>query len=146
MTDPKRKPKRKRSAHAPEVTNEQARKTALVVAAVLFLVGAWQLYRGRMTVVAVLGSIILVLAFIAFFVPIAARGFHRFWMGIAMVLGYINSRILLSLVYYGLFTPYRIVSRIVGRDPLRRRGAKEPTYWVKREYTRQTKEQFERLF
>jgi hypothetical protein len=49
-------------------------------------------------------------------------------------------------VYYGLFTPYRIVSRIVGRDPLRRRGAKEPTYWVKREYTRQTKEQFERLF
>jgi hypothetical protein len=146
LTEPTRKPKRKLSAHGPEVTNEQARKTALVVAAVLFLVGAWQLYRERTTVVAVLGSIVLVLAFIAFFVPIAARGFHRFWMGIALVLGYINSRILLSLVYYGLFTPYRLVSRIVGRDPLRRRSAKEPTYWVKRANTRQTTAQFERLF
>jgi hypothetical protein len=128
------------------VTNAQARKTALVVAAVLFLVAVWNLYRGRMTVVAVLSSIVLVLVLIAYFVPVAARGFHRFWMGIALVLGYINSRILLSLTYYGLFTPYRLVSRIIGRDPLRRRGANESTYWIKREYTRQTREQFERLF
>jgi hypothetical protein len=98
-----------------------------------------------MIVAGVLGSIAALLTLIGLFVPVAARGFHRFWMGVASVLGYVNSRILLSLLYYGLFTPYGLISRLL-RDPLCRRSAVEETYWVKRPYTRQTKEQFEHLF
>jgi uncharacterized membrane protein HdeD (DUF308 family) len=128
------------------VTNEQARKTALVVAAVLIALAAWNIYRGRMTVVTVLGGIGIVLLIIGFFLPAAARGFHRFWMGFAGILGYINSRILLTVLYYLVMTPYGFISRLVGRDPLMRRGAAQETYWIKRENTRQTREQFERLF
>jgi hypothetical protein len=67
-------------------------------------------------------------------------------MSVAGVLGYINSRILLTVLYYGLFTPYGFISRLFGRDPLVRRSPNQDTYWIKREYTRQTREQFERLF
>ena len=136
-----------RPAHGEsEITDVQARKTALIVAGVCFLIAAWNIYRGRMTVVMVFGGIALLLALIGLFVPPAARAFHRLWMGIAFVLGYINSRILLSILFYGVFTPYKLVSRLIGRDPLHRRGPSEPTYWIKRQNTRQTKEQFERLF
>jgi hypothetical protein len=128
------------------VTNSQARKTAFVVSIVLALIAGWNFYKGRTTVVAILGGTAFVLSLIGLFVPVAARGFHRFWMGVALVLGYVNSRILLSFLYYVLFTPYGIVSRIVGRDPLSRRHPNKESYWIKREYTRQTKEQFERLF
>jgi uncharacterized membrane protein HdeD (DUF308 family) len=121
------------------VTNEQARKTALVVAAVLIALAAWNIYRGRMTVVTVLGGIGIVLLIIGFFLPAAARGFHRFWMGFAGILGYINSRILLTVLYYLVMTPYGFMSRLVGRDPLMRRGAAQETYWIKRENTRQTR-------
>jgi hypothetical protein len=86
------------------------------------------------------------LLIIGLFVPVAAKGFHRLWMGIAGVLGYINSRILLTILYYLLFTPYGLVSRLVGRDPLDRRSPPKESYWIKRENTRQTREQFERLF
>ena len=137
---------RKGASTKPEVSDVQARKTALIVAIVLFLIAGWNIYRGRMPVAALLGGIGGLLTLIGLFVPVAARGFHHFWMGVAGVLGYVNSRILLTTLYYGMFTPYGLISRLMGRDALTRRGPREQSYWIKRTNTRQTKEQFERLF
>ena len=127
------------------VTDAQARKTAWVVATVLLAIAAWSLYRERMMVVAITGGAALALGIAGLILPGAARRFHYFWMRLAAVLGYVNSRVLLSTLYYGLFMPYGFVSRLV-RDPLRRRGAKQSSYWIERKSTRQSKEQFERLF
>jgi hypothetical protein len=128
------------------VTREQARKTACVVAFVLLLFAAWQLYRGRLTAAYVLGGVAFLLLLTGFFVPALARRFHALWMRFAAALGYVNSRVLLTLIYYGVFTPYRFFSRLAGRDPLRRRGPAQESYWVERKRTRQEREQFERLF
>ncbi len=136
-----------RASAASNVTDEQARKTALVVAAVLVAIAAWNLYRGRMTVVAVTGGVGVALVLTGLLIPALARRFHVFWMKVAAVLGYVNSRVLLTLMYYLVFTPYSLVSRLVGRDPLRRRrGSRRESYWTERKQTRQAKEQFERLF
>jgi hypothetical protein len=135
-----------RASDAPPVTDAQARKTALVVAFVLFLFAAWNLYRGRTTVVAVLSGVAVALVLTGLLLPALARRFHVFWMRVAVVLGYVNSRVLLTLMYYGVFAPYGFVSRLARRDPLRRRGPKRESYWTERKSTRQTKEQFERLF
>jgi hypothetical protein len=54
-------------------------------------------------------------------------------MGLADVLGWINTRILLSIVFFGLITPMGVVMRRLGKDPMRR--AVEPaasTYRVNR--------------
>jgi glucan phosphoethanolaminetransferase (alkaline phosphatase superfamily) len=126
--------------------NAQARKSALLVAAVLALIAAWNFYRGRMTVVAVAGGISVALILIGLLVPPLARAFHRAWMSLAAVLGYINSRILLFLMFYGIVTPYGMISRLVRRDPLNRRAPAKESYWIAREKTRQTKQGFERLF
>jgi hypothetical protein len=128
------------------VSNKQARNTALIVSGVLLLIAAWNYYRGRMTVVAILGSVGLVLLVMGLFLPAVARRFHVAWMKLAGILGYVNSRILLFLLYYLLITPYGIVSKLVGRDPLNRRGAARTTYWLPRKTSRQTREQFERSF
>lgn len=45
----------------------------------------------------------------------------RFWMKLAHVLGWINTRLVLGLVFYGLIAPIGILMRLVGHDPLRRR-------------------------
>jgi len=128
------------------VTDAQARKTAFVVAAVLMAIALWNIYRARPVVVAVFGGLALVLTLAGVVLPRVARRFHILWMTLAMALGYVNSRILLGLMFYGIFTPYGIISRLVGRDPLRRRGANGESYWTERKNTRQTREQFERLF
>ncbi len=129
-----------------QVTDAQARKTALVVAAVLGGVAAWNLYKGRAAVAAVFGGLALALVAAGLLAPALARRFHVLWMRLAAALGYVNSRVLLTLMFYGVFAPYGFVSRLLGRDPLRRRGPRRDTYWTPRERTRQTRERFERLF
>ena len=128
------------------LTNAQARKSALLVAAVLLGIAAWNVYRGRTTVVIIFAFIGAVLLVAGLLVPPAARAFHTAWMRFAVLLGHVNSRVLLTLMYYLVVTPYGVVTRLVGRDPLRRRGTALGSYWVERKTTRQTREQFERLF
>lgn len=134
-------------ARVQRVTDAQARKTALVVAAVFLAIAAWNLYRGRTTIVAVFGGLGVILVLAGLFAPALARRFHVAWMSLAAALGYVNSRVLLTVMFYGVFTPYGFISRLFGRDPLRRRrGAKIDTRWTERKQTRQTRDGFERLF
>jgi hypothetical protein len=128
------------------VTNAQARKSALLVGAVLLGIAAWNVYRGRMTVVLIFGALGAALLVAGLLVPPAARAFHTAWMRFAEGLGYVNSRVLLTLMYYVGVTPYGVVSRLAGRDPLRRRAPAGESYWVERKRTRQERERFERLF
>jgi len=107
---------------------------------------AWNYYRGRMNVVAVLGTVAVSLVVMGLFLPALARRFHMAWMTLAGMLGYINSRILLFLLFYLLFMPYGVISRLFGRDPLNRRGPAKGTYWIRRKSPRQRPEQFERSF
>lgn len=118
-----------------------------MVAGVLALIAAWQFYRGRGAIALALLAAAVVLATTALVWPPAARRFHAVWMWIARILGWVNSRVLLSLVFFLLFVPYNLASRLVGRDPLsRRRKSGRASYWVPRKATRQPREQFERLF
>ena len=128
------------------VTTAQARKTALIVAGAALLLAAWNYHRGRMGIVAVMGGIGFALVVVGLAIPPLARAFHTFWMRVATILGWVNSRILLGLMFYGVFAPYNLIGRLIGRDPLRRRGRAQATYWIPRKATRQTREQFERTF
>lgn len=128
------------------VTDAQARKTALVVAAVLALFSAFSFYRHHQTRAAVFAGLALALLLTGLLLPPLARAFHHAWMRLAYVLGYVNSRILLFVMFYGLVTPYGIFSRLFGRDVLNRRGKGRESYWIPREKTRQAKAGFERGF
>lgn len=66
----------------------------------------------------------------AVFVALAAAGLlaprilapvYRAWMAFAAVLGAINSRILLTVVFLFVFTPVALLQRVMRRDPLRAR-------------------------
>lgn len=124
----------------------QSRKTALLVAAVLALLAGLKWYRGRLVTAEVLGGIAAVLAFVGLLVPALAIQFHRGWMKLAEALGFVNSRILLSIVYYIAITPFGLVKKVFGGDPLGRRAARADSYWIRRPVARQSKEQFEQSF
>jgi hypothetical protein len=132
--------------HPAEVTEAQARRTAIVVAGALAMIAAWSFYRQRTAVAAAMASTGAALLLIGMVIPSLARRFHVFWMKAAVALGWINSRVLLTLMFHLVFAPYGFVSRLVGRDPLYRRGAALASYWTPRRKTRQAREGFERLF
>ena len=48
---------------------------------------------------------------------------HRSWMKLALVLGWINSRILLTILFFVVLTPVALVARLLGKTSIRKQPA-----------------------
>jgi hypothetical protein len=72
---------------------------------------------------------------------------YKGWMTLSLILGFLMTHLLLSLIFYIVFMPIGIVMRIFGRDVLRRQFDKNgETYWIKREQKGYVKERYEKMF
>ena len=66
---------------------------------------------------------------------------------VAHAIGWVNTRVILALIYFIFVTPIAIVMRIFGKDPLDRSIDKnEMSYWAKREAAKPAKEKLEKQF
>jgi hypothetical protein len=66
-------------------------------------------------------ALALALVVPALVVPRSLTHIYRIWMAAGEVLGWINTRIILSAIFYGLVTPMGLIMRRFGRDPMQRR-------------------------
>jgi saxitoxin biosynthesis operon SxtJ-like protein len=79
-------------------------------------------------------ALMAVLVGLGLLFPKALRQPYRDWMALGHALGFVNSRILLSLVFYLVVTPMGFAMRLFGRDPMRRRfDSAATTYRIGRE-------------
>jgi hypothetical protein len=114
-------------------SNEAVKKTGLSVGVVLILISLLLWYLGKTSFIyfSIIGGLFVILAFIA--IPVL-RPFHRLWMMLALAMGFVMSRVILTLLYYLILTPIGLLAKIVGKKfmPLGfDKNAK--TYWEKRE-------------
>lgn len=71
-------------------------------------------------------------------VPSVLKPVYIFWMRLAFVLGWINTRLLLIVLFYLIFAPIGIVMRLFGADLLDKRiDRKKDSYWHKKETAQQ---------
>ena len=57
---------------------------------------------------------------------------YKFWMKLGFILGWVNSKIMLGLVYIIVLIPIAFVMRMIGYDPLRTKSNGEKTFREKR--------------
>lgn len=82
----------------------------------------------------------------AAFLPSPLKFFYIPWMKFAFLLGWINTRIILCIVFYLILTPIGLIMRLF-RDPLDRKIDKDAlTYWVKKEKSGIDKTSYEHQF
>ena len=62
----------------------------------------------------------LALAAVAMALPALLRPVHAVWMRIGAVLGFVNTRIILGVIYLTVFTPIAMIFKLLGKDPMRR--------------------------
>jgi hypothetical protein len=100
---------------------QQLREFGFVMAGGLTLifgiVGPWLRHHPAPTWLWLLNSVLVLLALLA---PRSLDPLERFWLRLGLLLGAINSRVLLSVLFYGVVTPMGAVMRSRGHDPLRR--------------------------
>lgn len=71
---------------------------------------------------------------------------YRWWMQFARALAFVNTRIILTLVYVLLLAPVALLLRLMGKDYLDRRLGGEESYWKAKESVDPTLEQSKRQF
>jgi len=77
--------------------------------------------------------------------PRALNPIYNGWMRFGLVLGWINTRIILGIVFYILFTPISLLLAMLRKDPMRRK--KEPATTSYRIPTKnQTRDHMERPY
>ena len=99
---------------------KELRTFGLMVGGIFSTIGLWPvLLRGdppRIWAISV-GSALVGLGLA---LPSSLKHVHRLWMKIGHVLGYINTRILLGVIFYGMITPMGVIMRLFGKDSMHR--------------------------
>jgi polyferredoxin len=111
------------------------------------LVGSLLYYRGNFPnyrwFFAVSGLILL----IATLRPGLLAFIHRVMARFARAIGWVNTMALLSIIFYGIFTPVGLLVKLLGRDSLDRKWDSEvSSYWHRRNKAEFIREQYERQF
>jgi hypothetical protein len=128
-----------------ELKRETVLETVGVLALACLVVG--HLVRNRPELArGLLGAAALLLA-LGLFVKPAARWIAVAWLKLAEVLGAVNSRIILGLIFYLFLTPIAFLARATRGDLLRlkRKSAPDRSYWEKRDHA-YTREDLEKLW
>lgn len=114
-------------------STKELRSFGLLVGGVFSLIGTWPLLlqgeSPRLWALG-LGGTLMLLGLVA---PWFLAPLQRGWMQLGHILGWINTRILLGVVFYGLITPMGILFRLLGKDVMRQAMTQDsPTYRVLR--------------
>jgi hypothetical protein len=104
---------------------KQVRSFGLIVGGIFALIGIWPaIGRGQPPRLwsLILGGLLMGLA-LAW--PRSLTQVYRLWMTVGEALGWLNTRIILGVLFYTLFTPMGLFMRLRGKDPMRRTLAPE---------------------
>lgn len=121
------------------------RKFSLIVGGGLTLVALVSWYRGHDTVPLVMWSAAGALILMGLVYPRSLRPVEKGWLAFGHALGWVNTRVILTLVFVLVVVPVGLVMRLF-RDPLDRKMKDgRSSYWIVRDQV-PTPESYERQF
>src|SRR5215467_10310536 len=104
-----------------DTTSKQLRSFGLTVGIIFGIIGIWpMIFRGadaRWWLIALAGCLVLP----ALVFPRILFWPHKAWMAVGHVMGWINTRIILGIVFYLIITPIGIIRSWLGNDPMGRK-------------------------
>jgi hypothetical protein len=99
---------------------KELRNFGLIVGGLFALIGLWPLIRHgeSLRLWALVPAFLLIP--LGVLSPAVLRPVFKVWMKIGHVLGWVNTRIILGILYFGLITPMGLAMRLFGWDSMRR--------------------------
>lgn len=129
-----------------EITNKKLRTFGIALMVFLGLIGYSQFKKGHIDLSYWYWGIGVTYAFLSLAVPVVTKPVYRGAMFLAYILGWINTRLILGILYYVIFTPLALIFRLIRRDALDRKWDKNATSYWKIQAPHQGKEQYLKQF
>jgi len=112
-----------------KITKEEIRKFGIVIGIILLIIGVILLWKRN-----IYYPILMIIGIFLFVgglsIPIILKPIYIIWMIFATIMGWLMTRFILSLLFYGLITPISLIARLMGKKFIYLRWDKiNNSYW-----------------
>ena len=123
------------------------KKFGLLIGIILMLASCyflWKQQHGYAAAGFILGAVFIALAFA---LPSVLKPLQKAWMALAVVMGFVMTKIIMVVVFYAMVTPIGLLGRLGRKKFLDLKIEKEAaSYWIKRPPAEMEKSHYERQF
>jgi len=130
----------------PDPGKSDLRKFAWTVGIAFLLLGGlfWWKHFAVYPYLMGIGAVLVVLGTV---VPGILRSVYYGWMAFAIALGFVMTRVILTIFFFLVLMPVGLFFRLIGRDALHRKLDRDAeTYWIEKDYLIADRTRFEKFF
>jgi hypothetical protein len=137
----------KKMIQAQSASTKQLRTFAIVLIALLSIFGLINFFKGNLPITIWLWSLASAILLMALLLPSSIKPIYQAAFFIAQILGWINTRLILGLIFYLIFAPIAILFKMIKKDPLDRKIDRQAkSYWISRDNEVVNQEQYLKQF
>tara|TARA_B100001559_G_scaffold287977_1_gene265329 strand:+ start:757 stop:1167 length:411 start_codon:yes stop_codon:yes gene_type:complete len=124
---------------------KELRSFGITIGIILLIISAILFYYDKSShqIIAYIGGGFIGLGII---IPILLKPIYILWMTFAVILGWVMTRVILSLVFYLIMTPIGLLTRLLGEDFLLLKKSNSESYWNNRDRNYETSQDYEKQF
>ena len=125
---------------------KELRKFGITVGIILLIIAGFLFWKEKESfrLLLAVSTILIVLGILT---PVVLKPIYQGWMIFATILGWVMTRVILSLLFYVILTPIGLILRLFGKQFLELRWDKsQTTYWNNRGNEQAVKENYEKQF
>ncbi len=131
-----------------KITKKDLRTFAYIWTLIFLVIGIYPLYKSGFSALLTIDSlealkslnirswslyVSLTFLIVGTFMPSVLSGFYKIWVKFGELIGGVVSKIILLIMFYGLFTPISIALKILRKDLLHKKlDKKSQSYWLDR--------------
>ena len=125
---------------------KELRQFGITIGIVLSLLGVLFLWREK-DWYAYLFIISILFLFLGSVLPLLLKPIHKIWMSVAILLGWLITRIILCVLFLLVVTPIGLCARLSGNDFLNLKfNSNVNSYWIPRKHIKLDKKNYENQF
>ena len=126
-------------------SKKEIKSFGITIGIVLFIISGVLIYYDKdvYQLIAILASAFIGLGLI---LPILLKPIYFIWMVFAAILGWIMTRVILSLVFYLIITPIGLITKMIGEDFLAIKKKNSDSYWNHRDSSKELYQDYEKQF
>ena len=112
---------------------------------ILLIIGVFFFVKGKDLFVYFfsIGSILIILGGIT---PFILKPIYKIWMIFAVIIGWIMTRIILSVLFFSIITIIGLFARLLGKDFLNLKSKSIESYWNLRDKEQELNQDYEKQF
>ena len=121
------------------------RSFGITMGIILFIISGLLMYYNK-EIYQIIGIIALTFVGLGLIIPVALKPLYFVWMTFAAILGWVMTRVILSLVFYLIITPIGLLTKLLGEDFLDLKKKESNSYWNYRDSSKELNQDYEKQF